>query len=163
MQRNRPRGRPQGPRVPTRREGFAGGGALKNQAKTMVKKAVKKNVPREGLRWTVPVVWEGRRCDVTLRGLAVEQRKENDVVMDDVVEGGRKAGLASLRRRGREGASSGGGCLERRGLGEEKTYRERGLRTVVCRSRREAWKGKCELGWSWRGEVWEMCLERRAV
>lgn len=84
----------------------------------------------------------------------MEQRKENDVVMDDVVEGGRKAGLASLRRRGREGASSGGGCLERRGLGEEKTYRERGLRTVVCRSRREAWKGKCELG---------MVLERRGV
>lgn len=60
-QRNRSRGRPREARAPTRYKGFAGGDALKNQAKTMVKK----NLPRGGLEWTVPVVWEGRRCGVT--------------------------------------------------------------------------------------------------
>lgn len=55
----------------------------------------------------------------------MEQRKENDVVMDDVVEGGRKAGLASLRRRGREGASSGARrCVVGRWVfGEKRTGR----------------------------------------
>lgn len=33
---------------------------------------------------------------------------EEEIVMDDVVEEGRREGLASVRRRGREGASSGG-------------------------------------------------------
>lgn len=64
--------------------------------------------------------------------------------------------------------------FEERELWKEKTYRERGLRTVVCRSRREAWKGKGKLGvvLERRGlsevcleriDSWEMCFGRRAL
>lgn len=55
----------------------------------------------------------------------MEQWEEEDVVMDSVVEEGRREGLASVRRRWREGASSGAVSLKRGGLWEEKTYRER--------------------------------------